>query len=59
MACRFLMSLEGVIEIKPFTAVRTTKVVKGVAMALKPSLGVEKAVTMTAETVACSALVVF
>lgn len=59
MACRLLMLFEGVVEVKSFIAVRTTKVMEGVTMALKPQEGVEEAVAMTAETVACSTFVVF
>ena len=59
MACRFLMLVEDVLEVKPLIAVRATKVMKEVTVALKPQSGVEKAVAVTAETVACGAFVVF
>lgn len=59
VAGRFLMLVEGVLEVKPLFAVRATKVMKAVTMALKPRSGTEKAVAVAAETVACRALVVF
>lgn len=59
MACRFLMLVEDVLEVKPLVAVRAIKVMKGVTMVLQPPSGVEKAVAVTAETVACGAFVVF
>ena len=59
MAYRFLMLVEGVLEVKSLIAVRATKVMEGVTMALKPQSGVEKAVAVAAETVACGAFVVF
>ena len=59
MACRFLMLVEGVLEVKPLIAVRATRIMEGVTVALKPQSGVEKAVAVAAETVACGAFVVF
>lgn len=59
MACRFLMLVERVVEVKPLIAVRATKVMKGFAVALKAQGGMEEAVAVTAETVACGAFVVF
>ena len=53
------MLFEIVIKVKSLIAVRTVKVMKGVTVALKPQGGVEKAVAVTAETVACGAFVVF
>lgn len=59
MTCRFLMLIEGVLEVKPLIAVRATKVMKRVTVTLKPQSGVEKTVAVMAETVACGAFVVF
>lgn len=59
MACRFLMLVECVIEVKPLIAVRATEVMKGITVALEPQGGTEEAVAVTAETVACGAFVVF
>ena len=59
MACRFLMLVEGVLEVKPLIAVRATRIMEGVTVALKPQSGVEKAVAVMAETMACGAFVVF
>ena len=59
VACRFLMLVEDVLEVKPLIAVRATKVMKGVTMALKPQSGVKEAIAVTAETMACGAFVIF
>ena len=59
MARRFLMLTEGVVEVKPLIAVRAIKAMKGVMVAFKSLSGVEKAVAMMAEAVACGALMVF
>lgn len=52
------MLVEGVLEVKPLVAVRATKDMKGVMVAVKPQSGVEKAVAVMAETVACGTFMV-
>jgi hypothetical protein len=59
MACQFLTSLKGVVEVKLFIVVRAIKPIKGVIMSFKSSNGAEKAIARMIEAVACNTLVVF
>jgi hypothetical protein len=59
MACRSLVLLEGVVEIKPLVTAWATVVMDGAAVTLEALGGVEKSITVMTETVARSALVGF